>query len=106
LSYAYGWRKSEVIRLRVHQIDMKARTIRLEVGTTKNNQGREVTMTKVVQALLVECVHDKSPADYVLTRDGERVKDLRAAWRNLWVQVGLGHWQCRTVDLRISSTSA
>lgn len=96
LSYAYGWRKSEVLGMRVHQIDLGARTIRLDVGTTKNDEGREVTMTDTAYTLLTECIHGKVQSDYVLTRsDGKRVKDFRGAWRNLCVQVGLGEWKCR-----------
>jgi hypothetical protein len=47
--------------------------------------------------LLSECIRGKTPSDYVLTRsDGTQVKDFRATWRNLCVQVGLGEWRCRT----------
>jgi integrase len=96
MSYAYGWRKAELLNLQVIKIDLDARVIRLEPGTTKNREGREVTMTKVIHALLTECVTGKATTDYVLTRNGERIKDFRRAWHNLCVQVGLAHWECRT----------
>ena len=35
-----GWRKSEVLGLRWHQVDFAAGTVRLEPGTTKNDEGR------------------------------------------------------------------
>jgi len=35
----YGWRHEELIGLRVSQINLLAGCIRLEPGTTKNNQG-------------------------------------------------------------------
>src|SRR5215472_18283474 len=64
----YGWRISELLKMRVSQTDLFSRTIRLEPGTTKNNDGREVTMTDSVYALLAECVTGKSANDYVFTR--------------------------------------
>ena len=42
----YGWRIGELIQLRVRQVDLLAKVIRLEPGTTKNSEGREVSMTQ------------------------------------------------------------
>ncbi len=81
----YGWRISELINLKVGQIDIAARTIRLEpgTGTTKNKDGREVTMTANIHALLTQCVAGKSAESSVLTRpDGKAVKDFRETWAN------------------------
>jgi len=38
--YCTGWRVGEILPLRWSQVDFKAGTIRLEVGSTKNNDGR------------------------------------------------------------------
>jgi integrase len=77
----YGWRISELINLRVRQVDIGARIIRLEPGTTKNKDGREVTMTRAVHALLAQCVEGKAAGDAVFTRsDGKAVRDFRDAW--------------------------
>jgi hypothetical protein len=54
--------------MRVKQIGLLAKTIRLEPGTTKNGDGREVTMTKRVYELLRLCAHAKKPDDYLFTR--------------------------------------
>ena len=56
LAFAYGWRRGELLGLRVRQVDLPARTVRLDVGSTKNGEGREVTMTKQVEALLRQAV--------------------------------------------------
>lgn len=45
--YSYGWRISEVLNLRVKQVDLANRLIRLETGSTKNKRGRVVKMTEV-----------------------------------------------------------
>jgi len=61
----YGWRVSEVQNMRVSQLDLLQRTIRLEPGTTKNHEGREVSMTDSVYSLLKECAHGKAPDAFV-----------------------------------------
>ena len=46
IAFTYGWRmQSEVLPLMLTQVDMEKGTIRLEPGTTKNKEGREVYMT-------------------------------------------------------------
>jgi integrase len=79
----YGWRVSEVKKMRVNQLDLLQRTIRLEPGTTKNREGREVTMTDAVYALLRECTHGKAPDGFVFTRsNGKCVRNFRKLWAN------------------------
>jgi integrase len=83
VGYTYGWRHEELLALRVSQVNLAAGTIRLEPGTTKNSEGREVSMTLPVRALLSVCVHDKGPDECVFTReDGKPVRDFRGAWTN------------------------
>jgi Phage integrase family/SOS response associated peptidase (SRAP) len=74
----YGWRISELLNMQVNQIDLAQRVIRLEPGTTKNREGREVVMTDAVYTLLSACAIDKAADDYVFTRaSGKRVRDFR-----------------------------
>jgi integrase len=81
VGYTYGWRHEELLALRIRQVNLSAGSIRLEPGSTKNDQGREVSMTLPVKALLTQCVHGKAPDDYVFTReDGKRVHDFRGSW--------------------------
>ena len=77
----YGWRIGELLSMRVEQVDLLARTIRLEPGTTKNRDGREVTMTKRVYGLLKLCSHAKAAEEFVFTRsNGKPVRDFRGTW--------------------------
>ena len=86
----YGWRISELREMKVSQVNLLNRTIRLEPGTTKNGEGREVSMTKAVYDLLGGCISGKGADDYVFTRpDGKRVKDFREQWRNACVAAGV-----------------
>jgi len=79
--YTYGWRHEELLALQVRQVNLVSGTIRLEPGTTKNLEGREVTMTLPVRTLLAQCVHGKSADDHAFTREGGTpVRDFRGAW--------------------------
>jgi hypothetical protein len=55
-AYMYGFRSGELLELRVHQVDLSRRTIRLDPGATKNNDGRIIKMTREVFDLLSACV--------------------------------------------------
>ncbi|HEX6505349.1 MAG TPA: tyrosine-type recombinase/integrase, partial [Terriglobales bacterium] len=91
----YGWRISELLRMRVNQVDLLSRTIRLEPGTTKNKDGREVTMTTRVYELLKLCVHAKQPDDFLFTRtNGKPVREFRYAWWRACVAAKLGVLSC------------
>jgi integrase len=103
LAYTYGWRKHELLSLRVNQIDLRQRTIRLDPGTTKNRDGRQVAMSQTVYTLLSQCVARKSADDFVLARaDRKPVRDFRQAWRKLCVKVGLAHVTCSKCSAAVS----
>jgi integrase len=79
----YGWRVGELLKLKVNQIDLDNWVIRLHPGTTKNKDGREVTMTQEVHDFFELCVEGKTPQDYLFTRpNGKRVRDFRGTWDN------------------------
>jgi len=60
-------------------VNLLAGAIRLDPGTTKNDDGREVMMTKQVRVLLEQCVLGKSPDEYVFTREENTpVRDFRS----------------------------
>lgn len=86
----YGWRVSELLTMRVNQVDLSQRVIRLEPGTTKNRDGREVLMTDDVSKLLSALVHGKSSEDHVFTRsNGRPVCDFRVTWKNACNHAGV-----------------
>jgi len=90
IAYSYGWRKSEILGLRLGNVNLSERTIRLDSGSTKNLEGREVTMTQRIVAMVEQATEGKAKDDYLLTRDrGHRVKDFRGAWKNLTAAAGI-----------------
>jgi integrase len=55
LAYTFGWRmQSEVLALRWSQVDLKAGTLRLNAGETKNEDGRVVWLTPELRTALTE----------------------------------------------------
>jgi integrase len=53
VAYTFGWRmQSEVLALETRQLDLAAGTIRLDPGSTKNDEGRVVYLTPELTELL------------------------------------------------------
>ena len=90
VAFTFGWRFSEVLNLRVEQVSIADRTIRLNPGETKNDEGRIVIMTDRVRRLLELCVAGKSARDYVFTRANKKpVRDFRRTWKKICEQAGV-----------------
>ncbi|MCU1271000.1 MAG: integrase family protein [Acidobacteriaceae bacterium] len=68
VAITYGWRKGELLDLRVGQVNLSERTISLEGSQTKNGKSRCVVMSDLVFELLTQCVARKNPDDHVFTR--------------------------------------
>jgi integrase len=90
VAYNFGFRRGELVGLRVSQVDLKARVIHLLPGTTKSDEGRNVVMTGEVFDLISESVKGKKPDDHVFTwGDGTPVNDFRRSWRTIAKNAGL-----------------
>ena len=95
LGRTYGWRRGELLRMRVKEVDLLAKTLRLEPGTTKNRDGREVTMTDGIYGLMCGLISGKKPDDFVFTRkDGAPVRDFRKTWWAACIRAGMGRMVC------------
>jgi integrase len=102
----YGWRISELLSMKVRQIDLAQRVIRLDPGTTKNNDGREVIMTEALHHLLGACVTGKAAEDAVFTRpNGVPVRSFRDAWEKACVGAGVGQFLCFACSTVVLSES-
>jgi integrase len=90
LAYTYGWRKSELLGLRVAQVDLAERTVELNPGETKNDQGRVVVMTAQAWQLLQQCIAGKHGNELVFTRaDGSAVRNFRRIWTKVCGAAGV-----------------
>lgn len=92
-AYSFGFRKSELLNLRVRHVDLIDRWITLDAEDTKNGEPRKVRMTAEVLQLMNETVRGKNAEDFVFTRPaGSDVVDPREEWYSLCVSSGLGQW--------------
>jgi integrase len=92
IGFTYGWRKSEILGLRVRHVDLLEDWLYLE--TSKNGEGRRAPVTTELKALLARCIAGKAPDDFVLTHaDGSPVVQPRKNWYSLCAQVGLGKFE-------------
>lgn len=89
VAYNFGWRKSELLGLRIRQIDLAARTIRLEVGETKNGAGRLIKMSDEVFTLMSACIAGKKAGRIRVHADGNRARDFRKVWQNVCKRAGV-----------------
>jgi integrase len=90
LAFTFGFRHSELLEMRVRQVNLLERTVNLRSLTTKNEEPRTVKMTDEVLRLLSICVAGKNQLDPVFTRNnGKPVRDFRQAWLNLTLKAGL-----------------
>ena len=94
LAYVFGWRvQSEVLTLELSQVDLETGTLRLEPGTTKNDEGRIVYVTPELKELLSAQVERVRQLSRQLGRilpdlfphltgplQGRRIRDFRRAW--------------------------
>jgi len=90
LGYNYGFRKAELLGIKAGQVDLLARTIRLNPGETKNGEGRTVRLTDECYILVQELMRGKRSEDSLITRtNGHPVKDFRETWAQLTEAAGL-----------------
>ena len=83
LAYSFGFRKAELLSLKVSDVDLLSGTVRLR--TSKNGEPRQVNLTKDTKQLLAACCAAKKPDEAVFTRieqSGKRVAvaDFRGTW--------------------------
>jgi integrase len=107
VGYTFGWRVSELKRLRVQQIDLGSSRILLDPGTTKNDDGRVVKFKpgSTLAKLLSACCQGKHADDYVFTReDGSSVRDFRNVWAKVCCAADLGQMVCPQCSKGVDTT--
>lgn len=102
IANTYGWRmQSEVLTLERRQLDLEVGTLRLEPGTTKNNDGRVVYLTPELKALLAAQVERVRALEretgqiiphlfphLIGPHRGKRMEDFKKAWKTACVKAG------------------
>jgi integrase len=86
LTFAYftGCRKGEILGLQCSQVDLTEQVVRLEAGTTKNDEARMIPLAPDLYEVLKmqKATRDqKYPGcPWVFGREGEQILDFRGAW--------------------------
>jgi integrase len=92
-AYYTGWRKREILDLTWNGIDLQTRTVRLDPGTTKNDDGRLVYLDGELLDMLTAVKRERDllypHCPQVFHRSGSRIKDFRSAWASACKAVGL-----------------
>ncbi len=103
IAHAFGWRmQSEILTLTRSQVDLEANTLRLEPGTTKNEDGRTAYLTPELRTMLAEQITRvkklaKARGQVIPhlfphlsgKREGQRIHDFHTRWVALCKKVGL-----------------
>ncbi|MEE9301938.1 MAG: site-specific integrase, partial [Alphaproteobacteria bacterium] len=97
-AYLCGWRiRSEILPLTWAQVDRKARTIRLEPGSTKNDEGRTLPydlLPEMVDVIERQWEAHESLASegaicpWVFNRRGRQIKGFVKAWKSACTTAG------------------
>ena len=102
IAHTFGWRmQSEVLTLELRQVDLEAATIRLDPGTTKNDEGRLVYLTPELRGMLTAQVdrvmalmRERSAVipylfPHLTARfQGQRIRDFKKAWKTACKKAG------------------
>jgi integrase len=85
IAYYTGLRAGEIKKLRWEQVDWRHRVLRLETGTTKNNEGREVPLIPDLKNILewwrLETRKEYPFCRWICHYRGQRIGSYKKGWR-------------------------
>jgi integrase len=83
MAYIYGWRRGELLALRVGDVNLADRCVRLE--TSKNGEAREVPITQSLFVLLSALVAGRTGHEHLFPREWH----VRKAWKAITTAAGV-----------------
>jgi integrase len=93
--YYAGMRLGEILKLRWPSVDLVSAEIRLDPGTTKNDDPRTIPLPgELFEMLRIERARNPK-SEFIFMRQGERIASFRKAWDSACVRAGLGVFICR-----------
>lgn len=79
--YLSGWRKGEVLKLQLSDVDEWGRVIRLNSKNSKNKEGRVLPLTGRLWEIIEKRLKDRRPGcPWLFHRNGKAVRDFRDMW--------------------------
>jgi len=94
--YKVGWRVSEITTLKWNQVDLAQGIVRLEVGETKNDEGRTVYLDDELKKTFCRLWNDRKvnerllPWVFLNQSGSDRVKRFDKAWKKACKDAGIG----------------
>lgn len=85
-AYKVGWRLSEITTLTWSQVDLNQGIVRLEVGETKNREGRTVYLDEELRSVFVEQAERRkksgsiTPFVFTNRQGNDRIRHFRTSW--------------------------
>ncbi len=86
LAYSFGFRRGELLALKVGDVDLLDGTVRLR--TSKNGEPRQINLTEETRKLLAPCITGKSSVDAVFTREAGPVLYFTGEWDRITAAAG------------------
>jgi len=109
-AYKTGWRVSEISNLTWNQVDLDQGIVRLEVGDTKNDEGRTVYLDEELREVFNRQWEGRKKGKKLLpyvfpNRDGKSsIRDFRDAWAKACQDAGIGKRYSMILDGQLSET--
>lgn len=96
-AYKVGWRVSEIQGLTWNQVDLNKGIVRLEVGETKNAEGRTVYLDDELTQIFKQQYNGRKkqkkliPYVFLNEQSDDKIKDFRGTWNKACRKAGLGY---------------
>jgi integrase len=94
-AYKSGWRVTEITGLKWSNVDLKKRVVCLDIGTTKNKEGRTMYLDDELMDVFLEQREQQKNSGQIIpyvfpSSDGkDRAKDFRKAWKTSCKKAGI-----------------
>jgi len=93
MAYYTGMRAGELVSLKWEHVDFSARQVRLDPGTTKNDDARTVPLSGELHERLQTMKQERDfhypDCPWVFSRSGRRIRSFRNSWTGTCERVGL-----------------
>lgn len=103
LGFYTGMRLGEIKKLRWSNVSLVDGQIRLDPGTTKNDEARVIPLMGELPQMLKILRQQNPHSEIVFTRDGKPIGSFRKAWSRACIDIGAAKLSCRTCKSTLDS---
>jgi integrase len=98
LAFYTGMRLGELKNLHWSNVNLLHEQIRLDPGTTKNDEARLIPLMGELPEMLRILRHQNPQGELVFVRKGKPISSFRKAWSRACIDVGLARLRCRICE--------